>query len=159
PDGRTLAIVCVDGKPRFWDVIRGCFDSGAFGKLGRVAAIAYSHDGKFLVAGDEGGQLTLWDVGSGERLSRMRVHDRAIRRVLLHPDDKNVVTVAIDGKLSVWDVKERVKLAELSLQSCLPVALSQDGHGLAIGGYGDTAGIRDAAKLTLRYLLNSKKSV
>jgi WD40 repeat protein len=53
--------------------------------LGQVQCVAYSHDGKKLLAGGYRGKISLWDVGQGGRL-------RAAR--LIHGHDKEVTCLA-----------------------------------------------------------------
>lgn len=75
-----------------------------------TTALAFSPDGKYLAAGDEAGQVTVWDGAARRSLGGLpptAVGDgRAARRVsalAFSPDGRTLAAAGKDGTLRLWD--------------------------------------------------------
>ncbi len=74
----------------------------------RIRAVAFSRDGNLLAAGDDFGELYLWEVkpGAPPRLLQTKLYpdSSAIYSMAFHPQKNILVTGATDAKIRVWEV-------------------------------------------------------
>jgi WD40 repeat protein len=102
--------------------------------IGRVSRVAFSPDGRTLVAAGEE-DTVLWNITKGARLATL---PNASGTVAFSPDGRKLA-VAGEKNIVLWDVTERRHLATLPTDSedspkSVPIAWSPDGRTLAIGG-------------------------
>jgi WD40 repeat protein len=115
-----------------------------------IGGLAFSPDGRFLasVAGDLGygrdsgshpGEVALWDAGDGHKIGECVGHTGRVWGPAFSPDSTQVVTLAADRRVRVWDVATRRgrDLFDHPLRPtwsgfCLSVAVSPDGKTLAV---------------------------
>lgn len=97
----SLACVGGDGTVQIWR-----FDGDAAIADGRAGessrAIAWSPDGRMLAIGDDGGRLTLWDVGIDARPRRLGQHAGGVLAVHWDPRGNRIVTGHADGAIRWW---------------------------------------------------------
>src|SRR5262249_32621049 len=67
----------------------------------RPNALAFSRDGATLAAGDDNGQITLWDLKSGEA-RELNGHEDAVTRLVYLPEGP-LVSSSLDHTVRVWD--------------------------------------------------------
>ncbi|MCI0380183.1 MAG: WD40 repeat domain-containing protein [Gemmataceae bacterium] len=130
PDGHTVITASTYGVIRVWDVksgrllrsfgqawnpVRG--DGSLFhaseGPNAAVMmpnvilnALALSNDGKLLAAGTSGGQLTIWEVTTGqERVKSTQISERAIAALVFGPQDKYLVAKTNDQIVRFLDLE------------------------------------------------------
>ncbi len=116
PDGKQLATLSYDDKVRLWNTSDGSLikilDGGKEGE-GYLWQIAFSPDGKFLAAGyeeaesDEGGGAIVWNVRSGERVTK--ISDKpawGVTAVAFSPDGSLLATGNSAGEIKFWNVPE-----------------------------------------------------
>ncbi|MCM2372772.1 protein kinase domain-containing protein [Aporhodopirellula aestuarii] len=139
PDGQTAASgsgwPSGDQTIRIWDVETG--EQKQALSLGfNVMSVAFSSDGRQMIAGGASPEISLWDVQTGELLREMVVGDAPrIEQVTFTPDGTSIV--AITGRPGIGyaldtqtgDVIHRWDLG----RSALCFAISPDSDSLAIG--------------------------
>jgi WD40 repeat protein len=72
-----------------------------------VQGIAFSPDGKYLLAGGLDQTLLMWDLASGRIVQRFVGHTGNVQCVAFTPDGKNILSGSAygDDTLRLWDVK------------------------------------------------------
>ncbi|WP_031040960.1 WD40 repeat domain-containing serine/threonine protein kinase [Streptomyces sp. NRRL F-5650] len=154
PDGRSVAAACngegAIGKVPVWDVRSGkpveelVVGAGRGTSTSWVTSVAYSPDGKTLVAGyrrDLEGGLVFWDVSSGQyrELATERVRSKetfGVSGLAFSPDGRTLACAY--GGVEVWDVASRKWLASPGETSdgYSAVAFSPDGKLIAAVAHG-----------------------
>ncbi len=71
---------------------------------GGVSSVAFAADEGLLATGTFGGQMLLWDVGTGELLLGCSGPTDAIVRVRFGPDGRTIAAVGWDSSIWVWGV-------------------------------------------------------
>src|SRR5262249_43612543 len=113
-----------------------------------VTAIAYSADGRYLLAGGEDvtsdgaadprdrHALRLWEVSTGEEVSRVRGHSSAVTCVAFAPGAAQAASASRDGTLHVWNTIARKSSFSFHRPESpvLSAAFSPDGQRLLTGG-------------------------
>jgi WD40 repeat protein len=112
PDGRFLASVGDDQDPRpgvhtvkVLDLKAGqpAFATDPFPGLGVLFCVAYSPDGRRIVAAGQDKQLKVWDAATGRKIGVMGEHDRNIFNLTFSPDGRYLASAGKDGMVRVWD--------------------------------------------------------
>jgi WD40 repeat protein len=150
PDGSILAVSHFDGALALWDVSNQTIlhtldmpaDSG-----GRVESMAFSPDGRMLVAGgrtDENFKnvARLWNVAGGTSTGVLSGHQNTITSVAFSPDGTMLATggASRDGSVRLWRVSDWTLLHTLEHVNedgdpgwVTGVAFSPDGATVAVG--------------------------
>ena len=144
-----------DMTAKLWDAHAGkellTLESGS-----RIWCAAFSHDGKRLAIGNEGGTTEIRDVRTGETVGALEKHSLTVRSVAFDPSGMRVVTGSDDETAKIWDLKTGSQLAWLKGHSrrVEAVAFSGDGRRVATGSLDKTAKLWDVSSggelLTLR---------
>jgi WD40 repeat protein len=68
-----------------------------------VSTTAFSPDGRWLVTGDSGNQVQVWEVATGKRQANLLGHRDWVWSVAWSPDGKTLVSGSSDGTVKLWD--------------------------------------------------------
>jgi len=159
PDGRQVASASRDKTARLWDVRTGQETRTLTGHAGYVVDVSYSPDGRYLAAAasfrpfntgsgtimlDEPGEITLWDVTTGEKLHALTGHSSAIIDVAFSPDGKSLASASRDKTARLWDTASGRELKTLAGHTdwVVSVAFSPDGQRLATAGAENNGTVR-----------------
>lgn len=129
-DGLTTVSVGQDRRLVFWD---NCLDHAPAnatsvlrqhyldGELDEGIAVAISHSGLFVATGGTAGVIRIWAYASGALLCEGRAHNAIVTGLSFSPNDKLLVSSAVDGAIAVW----YLALEEASPAHYAPLELSQ----------------------------------
>jgi WD40 repeat protein len=103
PDGKWLAVF---GNTNLIELLPLNQDNKAekFEALqGPISAVAFSPDGTFLAAGDNGA-IRLWDRATGKQVGKFRRHGGIVNALAFSPDGKLLASGGEDQSIRVWNV-------------------------------------------------------
>jgi WD40 repeat protein len=145
PDSRFLLTGGADKTARLWDVATGKevrHFTGMPTWLGTGAAIAFSPNGRYMLAGsslhsfypDHAAQV--WDVSTGRELHRLKGHTGWVYAVAISPDSKILLTGSYDGTARLWDAATGKLLRRLEghNSAVMSVSFSPSGEYILTGG-------------------------
>ncbi|MGB7536983.1 MAG: WD40 repeat domain-containing protein [Anaerolineales bacterium] len=131
PDSATLAVVV-------GDVVK-LFDVASGGETGTIVAngafiIAISPDGKNLYTGGWSGEITIWDLATGEQVGSLGDQSRGANRMALSPDGSMLASAGtFTEPIILWETATGHQLHNLSglTDSVTCMVFSPDGRILA----------------------------
>lgn len=98
----------LDGRILFWDVDyadpTGCIESPASGV--KLRCLDMSPSGRYIAAGSEDSRLYIYDLKVCRCIQECDGHANAVVKVRWSPDQKQIVSVAKDGCVIVWNFFE-----------------------------------------------------
>ena len=136
PDGRHLAVLRRHSM-EFVDARTLAPGSRREVSVESLSALAYSRDGKFLIAagGTPGlrGDVRIWRVRNGKLYGKLAGHDDAIHSLAISPDGERFATGSYDRTIIVHERRSRQALHRLSGHDGAVFALAwrSDGRVLA----------------------------
>jgi WD40 repeat protein len=130
------------GSVRLWDLETGkeLHHFGGFGDFGRIARLAVSPDGQWVLGGGHQQTMRLWDLKDRKEVHRffptVPLLQNAVQDVSLRSDGRLAATGSWDGTVRLWDMEKRTEIACLRRHTgnVNGVALSPDGSLLVTGG-------------------------
>ena len=113
---------------------------------GPVTAVALSANRERLATGNEGGVVTVWDLGTDRKLADLRGHRLRITSVAFSPDGRRLLTSSLDHEARTWNVGTG-SLEHIRRWHVGPLggaAFSRDGRWVVTAGP-STAGVGEAS--------------
>lgn len=142
PDGATLAGPAEDGKAgssiQLWDVASR--EPAGLGPPGRPAThLAFTPDGRTLVAKGMEGSLRIYDVASRTERRSIDAGLSYLTAIAVNPDGRVVASSGSDRYLRLWEIVTGTQVGRLRghLKAILGVAFHPDGRHAVTG---DSAG-------------------
>jgi WD40 repeat protein len=129
PDNVQAVSVSTDGTIRLWDVKAGKEQGRFTDFVGYPCSVAFSPDGKRLLAGQSGGKadrlVRLFSVPTQKLIRSFEGHAGRVVGVAIAPDGRTGISAGSDGTIRVWDLesgKERRKMDHIAAVNDLAVA-------------------------------------
>jgi WD40 repeat protein len=155
PDGRHILSGCLDNTMKIWDMVTGrqlrnfwyskpviLPRSNINTGKSNFLAVAFSPDGKQIIAGGANYILKLWDAETGKELrtydGRTPLYDSSVSSVAFSPDGRYILTAGYDKAPKLWDVSTgKILHAFAGTSSVFPrsiysVAFSPDGRYVVV---------------------------
>jgi WD40 repeat protein len=141
PDASTRALTAslLVATPRMFRLVQ---------HAGRVSAVAWSPDGRWIATASSDHTARVWDARTGEPVGAPLKHGDEVNEVEWSPDGTRIATASDDHTARVWDARTG-QPASAPLQhgdKVETVAWSPDGMRLATGSDDHTARIWDLRK-------------
>ncbi|HEY7065192.1 MAG TPA: WD40 repeat domain-containing protein [Chloroflexota bacterium] len=76
------------------------------GHAGRVTALAFSADGRWLASGGADARVRVWDTASGEQVAQFAGHRGDVTAVAFRPDGGLLASAGWDGRVNVWQLPD-----------------------------------------------------
>ena len=75
----------------------------------QAEALIFSPDTNVLAIGRRNGEIGLWDITTGDKLTTLEGHTGPIETLVFSPEGKTLISTRQDGTILVWDWDEAVK--------------------------------------------------
>ncbi|PYS88748.1 MAG: hypothetical protein DMF64_19575 [Acidobacteria bacterium] len=101
-----------------------------------INSVAFSPDGKTLLAGSADGVLYLWSIDTRELSNSKKISPKSIYAVAFSPNGSIIATGDEDGGVRLWDAKLSQKPSEaqqVGVNVISSLAFSPDGNRLVMG--------------------------
>ncbi len=89
------------------------FGVARYRNVGRVLSLAFSPDGKTLLAGAWDGSIRLWEVATGKELHQYAGHKGWVRSLAFAPDGKTFASGSKDKLIRIWETSTGKELWRL----------------------------------------------
>jgi WD40 repeat protein len=111
-----------------------------------AASMAYSPDGRRLIAATGGSSVTMWDVTTGQETVSLRGHAGQVLGGAFSPDGQRIVTGSADKTVKLWDVQTGQETLTLQGHKSLVwgVAFSGDGQRIVSADHNGTVRVWEA---------------
>jgi WD40 repeat protein len=107
PDGRTLALSSIlSPEILFWDLHEKRFTDSLIAPARSVKSLAYSPDGKVLVATGNDGILHFWNLETRRAAATVRCGALSVRSAKFSPDGRTLASGGNDHCVRLWDVNK-----------------------------------------------------
>jgi WD40 repeat protein len=125
--GTRAATGAENGDARIWDIEAGKEIAQLKGHKDIVRSIVFSPDDRWVLTGSNDGSARIWDATSGGELASLRNGNDGVD-ARWTPDGRRVVTVALRGPVTVWDIKTATVEKVFSLPAGFAYDLSSRGE-------------------------------
>ena len=101
--------------------------------------VKFDPSGTRVATANEQGVAQIWDVDTGESITKLVGHAGPIMDIAFSPDASTVATVGLDGTIRLWDPEDGVQrlILRAHQEGVFAVDFSPDGTKLATVGRGD----------------------
>lgn len=144
PDGRRVAAgehatrLGAPAPVRLWDAETGTLLRQLGGPGGVTRGLAFSPDGRTLLAGGADSRLRLYDVETGAERNPPVGHTGSVARLAASPDGGVLASAASDSKVLLWEAATGRRLRELpGVSFPTGLAFGPGGRELFAGGGSD----------------------
>lgn len=147
-----------------WEYLHGLTQAPVLtldGHTADVIAADISPDERWVVSGDRGGEIKIWDVHSGRAVQALRYSTGEVTSIRFSPDGRWLATTGIDRVVHIWEVSLWQEYAQLKAhqRTVMQVAWSPDSRQLASVGRDQRIIIWDVPNKTMAEILPEQEDV
>ena len=162
PNSALLAAAGQDGAVRVWDVAKGerRGERRFFlpDHLNPIAAVTWSHDGRFVADASRDRTLHVWSVAgatSGRKVGNLVGHRDAVTSLAYSPDGRSLLSGSDDGTAGLWDARFDQELRPLGAHrgGAVTASFAPGGRRVVSTGVDGTARIWDVRSRRLLHSL------
>jgi WD40 repeat protein len=130
------------------------------GAAGPFYCLAYSADGRMVVAGDTAGGVTVWDRASGKVRASLKGDDGRVRAVAFSSDGRRVASARTGSTVIIWDLPSGKQRAVLKghTDNIYGIAFARGGKVLASASRDKTFRLWDTETGKARVTINERAS-
>ncbi|QPG73681.1 hypothetical protein FOA43_000994 [Brettanomyces nanus] len=103
PDARRVLVSSYSGEFTLWNGLTFNFESIMQAHDSPIFALEYSHDGDWLISGDQEGTIKYWQPNFNNVNILPKSHDNAIQDLAFSPNDSKFISCSDDQFLKIWD--------------------------------------------------------
>ncbi len=98
-------------------------------------SLSFSPDGRYLAAGEIGGEVLLLEANPLREIAVLGRHSARVKSIDFSPDGERIVSSSDDQTIAMWDVKGRSMITRIGTHTApvISVAFAPDGMRLASG--------------------------
>jgi WD40 repeat protein len=155
PDGKVLATAAGDPNPfvdqtanarsevKLWDPADGRLLADLAGAPDVVHCLAFSPDGRVLVAGSRDGHCKVWDAQTRAKQQPEPEHGRgSVYCLAFSPDGKLMATGGFDQMIKLWDATSWKELGQLAGHQARVNAVAFSPSGKVLASVSDDGTVR-----------------
>jgi WD40 repeat protein len=101
PDGSRVATATGDGAIRIFELQSGR-EVGVMPSSTAIDSLAVGPGARAILAGNEDGTLSLWDVAGPTLAARWNAHDGPVHGLDIAPDGRTAASGSDDGTVKIW---------------------------------------------------------
>ncbi|ODQ66489.1 WD40 repeat-like protein, partial [Nadsonia fulvescens var. elongata DSM 6958] len=102
PEGRRLVTGSMSGEFTLWNGMSFNFETIMQAHEGAVRSMKYSHNGDWLLSGDQYGIVKFWQTNFNN-VRILEAHREMVRDIAFSPNDTKFITASDDGTVKIWD--------------------------------------------------------
>ncbi len=148
PDGKRVAAGTGNGPTVLvvWEAATGRELLRLSEKQRGIVGLAFTPDGRQLIASDVLGALVLWDAETGQKVRDFKGHEGWIEAIAVSPNGKLLASACRDKTARLWDPRTGKELRRFGHDDMITsVALSPDGRLVATGTWGAQMAVWETA--------------
>ncbi len=102
----------------------------------RLSTVIYSPDGQYLLSGNWGGVISLWDASTGQKIKNFTGHSGRINSLAFSSDGRRILSAGRDNLVKIWDTASGREVRTLAGHTgeVKTTAFSSKPHIVASGG-------------------------
>lgn len=103
PDARRILVSSYSGEFTLWNGLTFSFESIMQAHDLPIFSLEYSHNGKWLISGDQSGCIKYWQPNFNNVNILNKGHENTVGELKFSPNDSKFVSCSDDQTLKIWD--------------------------------------------------------